>query len=181
MESHLPAIALRALYPFAFEILIVEGASIHAAASATPDGHSIDGTVEVIEHFIRDEDPDGKVRLISKSGFWLEKDEQSQAYAHAARGNYLWQVDIDEFYQPDDMRFLVSLLARDTNLQAVSFVTREFLGWVRLLGERLVHEAWGQEYFTVCSSLVASTGLIAHRPPTVVRSPWDRSAKVRIS
>ena len=33
-------------------------------------------------------------------GFWPgEKLEQSQAYAKRATGNYLWQVDIDEFYK----------------------------------------------------------------------------------
>ena len=33
------------------------------------------------------------------NGFWPgEKDEQSRAYAKRATGDYLWQVDIDEFY-----------------------------------------------------------------------------------
>ena len=35
-------------------------------------------------------------------GFWPgEKDEQSRAYASRATGDYLWQVDVDEFYRPE--------------------------------------------------------------------------------
>ena len=37
-----------------------------------------------------------------ENGFWPgEKDEQSRAYAARATGDYLWQVDVDEFYLAD--------------------------------------------------------------------------------
>src|SRR4030095_3477444 len=75
---------LRALYPFAHEIIVVEGANPSAAAYATPDGHSVDGTLEVLRHFKADEDPEDKLRLIVRDGFWSEKDEQSRAYAECA-------------------------------------------------------------------------------------------------
>jgi hypothetical protein len=42
---------LRALYPFAHEILVVEGAAPAAAEAATPDGHSTDGTLETLYRF----------------------------------------------------------------------------------------------------------------------------------
>jgi hypothetical protein len=37
----------RALYPFAHEIIVVEG----AVPAATPDGHSLDGTLEALDRF----------------------------------------------------------------------------------------------------------------------------------
>src|SRR5579884_2140828 len=89
---------LRALYPFAHQILVVEGACHRARASASADGHSIDGTLEVLQRFQELEDPERKIQIITKQGYWSEKDEQSQAYAERATGDLLWQVDIDEFY-----------------------------------------------------------------------------------
>ena len=47
---------LRSLYRFAHEIIVVEGASEHAADVATEDGHSVDGTLEVLHRFKAEED-----------------------------------------------------------------------------------------------------------------------------
>jgi hypothetical protein len=98
---------LRALYPFAHQIIVAEGASPKAAHVATPDGHSIDGTLDILRRFKAEEDPEDKIIIVTAedeghpNGFWPgEKDEQSQAYAKRATGDWLWQVDIDEFYQP---------------------------------------------------------------------------------
>jgi hypothetical protein len=52
---------LRALYPFAHEILVVEGAAPAAAKVATPGGHSTDGTLETLYRFKAEEDPKGKI------------------------------------------------------------------------------------------------------------------------
>ncbi|RCV66058.1 hypothetical protein C5S53_00455 [Methanophagales archaeon] len=89
---------LRSLYRSAHEIIVLEGASKKAAAISMSDGHSTDGTLDALYRLKTEEDPEDKVKIITKDGFWSEKDEQSQAYAERATGNYLWQVDIDEFY-----------------------------------------------------------------------------------
>ena len=47
---------LRALYPFAHEIIVAEGASFYATNAATSDGHSIDGTLKLYK-FKAEEDP----------------------------------------------------------------------------------------------------------------------------
>lgn len=119
---------LRALYPFAHQIVVVEGAAPAAANIATADGHSIDGTLEALYRFQREEDPDGKLEIVVRDGFWSEKDEQSQAYAARATGDYLWQIDIDEFYQPDDMRFVLKMLRDDPEIMTVSFIHITFWG-----------------------------------------------------
>jgi hypothetical protein len=165
---------LRALYAFAHEIIVVEGAAPGARGNATAAGHSRDGTLEAIRRFIQEEDQAGKVKLVTAEdeghpdGFWPgEKDEQSQAYARRATGEYLWQVDVDEFYRPDDMRRVLEALAADPSIQAVTFPTLTFWGapdciadgWFLRRGAADYHRLfrWGEGYT-----------YHTHRPPTVL-------------
>ncbi len=119
---------LRALYPFAYQIIVVEGAVPGAAEVATVDGHSRDGSLEELYRFQAQEDPQQKIEIVTKDGFWSEKDEMSQAYAARVKGDFLWQVDIDEFYQPQDMQKIVSMLRVDRDLTAVYFKQISFWG-----------------------------------------------------
>ena len=86
---------LRSLYPFAHEIIVVEGAAPAAKNIATADGHSRDGTLGELRRFKAEEDPDGKVTVVTAEdegrpdGWWHgEKHEQSRAYASRATGNW---------------------------------------------------------------------------------------------
>jgi hypothetical protein len=164
---------LRALYPFAHEIIVAEGAAPGARNIATADGHSRDGTLEVLRRFQAEEDPDGKVVIVTAEdeghpdGFWPgEKNEQSRAYARRATGDYLWQVDIDEFYRAADMERVLGMLAADPTIDAMTFHQITFWGglgyvadgWYLRRGAADYHRLfrWGPgfEYVT-------------HRPPTV--------------
>jgi len=157
---------LRALYPFAYEIIIVEGAVKSSASIATPEGHSTDGTLETLYRFKDEEDPANKIKIITRDGFWSEKDEQSQAYAKLATGDYLWQVDIDEFYRPQDMHVILKMLKKDPEITAISFKQITFWGgfdyfvdgWYLRRGAEIYHRLfkWGKDYHYV-----------THRPPTV--------------
>ena len=163
---------LRALYPYAHEIIVVEGGHEGTAAVATPDGHSTDGTLEAIRTFIAEEDLGHKVKLVTRDGFWPMTDElgrrrtaQSRAYAALATGDYLWQVDIDEFYLPEDMTRVLELLATHPEITQVSFPFIDFwsrpaykLGSSRLLRRNEVHRLfkWGEGYTYV-----------THQPPIV--------------
>lgn len=157
---------LRALYPFAHEIIVVEGAVQAAAGIATQDGHSIDGTLETLNRFKSEDDPEDKVRIVTRNGFWKEKDEQSQAYADLATGDFLWQVDIDEFYHPEDMKAIIQMLQTQPDITAVSFKQITFWGglqytadsWYLRRGAEIYHRLfkWGPGY-----------KYVAHRPPTV--------------
>jgi len=164
---------LRALYPFAHEIIVVEGGHVATTSVTTPDGHSIDGTLDVLRAFQRTEDPDGKVQIVTRDGHWPMKDEfgrdrtpQSRAYAERATGDYLWQVDIDEFYLEEDMRAVLDLLAADPSITAVSFLQRTFWadlgyvadGWPLMRSGGVCHRLfkWGPEY-----------RYVTHEPPTV--------------
>ena len=165
---------VRALYPFAGQIIVVEGAAPGAAAIAAPDGHSRDGTLEELRRFAREEDPAGKLVIVTaedeghEDGFWPgEKDEQSRAYAVRATGDYLWQVDVDEFYHSTDMQAVVDRLAREPQVTAVTFPTITHWarpayvtdGWYLRRGAADFHRLfkWGPGY-----------SYAGHRPPTVL-------------
>ena len=158
---------LRALYPYAHEIIVVEGAAPGAANIASADGHSLDGTLDSLRAFKADEDPQDKLIIVTRDGFWSEKDEMSQAYAQRATGDYLWQVDVDEFYQPRDIEAVCKLLSKQPSITAVSFESVFFWAapqyrvdsWYLLRGEAEFHRLfkWGEGY-----------RYVTHRPPTVV-------------
>ena len=165
---------LRSLYPFAHEIIVVEGGHENALDVSTPDGHSTDQTLEVLQRFKAEEDPEDKVQIVVRDGPWPQKDEfgnsktpQSRAYAERATGDYLWQVDIDEFYRPEDMTRVLGMLQADPKITAVSFNVRPFWGgygyvsdgWYWRRGSLTFHRLfkWGPGY-----------KYRTHQPPTVV-------------
>ncbi len=165
---------LRSLYPWAHQIIVVEGACPGACNIATATGHSVDGTLEILKKFKSEDDPDNKLFLVTAEdeghadGFWPgEKDEMSQAYAKRATGNYLWQVDSDEFYHAEDISKIVEIL-NDNVVDAVTFPMITFWGgfdytvdgfYLRRDKAREFHRlfAWGPGY---C--------YLTHRPPTVL-------------
>ena len=129
---------LRQIYPYAYEIILAEGGS-RKAFRDSPHGHSTDGTTEALREFKALEDPEDKLKIITREGFWSEKDEQSRAYAEIATGDYIWQVDIDEFYTRKDMDRVCLASGRDASRPAESpsacrdtrrSPPRRFLGWI---------------------------------------------------
>lgn len=160
---------LRALYPFAHEIIVVEGAVEGAAINATSDGHSLDSTLETLQQFKAEEDPDDKLTIITHDGFWDEKDAMSQAYAERATGDYLWQIDADEFYLPEQMQEVIQMLHNDPTITQVSFMQYSFWG-----SPNYISDGW----FLRRKSLFPQVNRIfkwgegyhykSHRPPTIV-------------
>lgn len=164
---------LRSIYPFAYEIIVVEGGHEDAKSVCTPEGHSSDSTLESLYKFKSEEDPENKLIIITRNGFWPKKDElgrmrthQSRAYAERATGDYLWQIDIDEFYKYNDMVKIVSMLNDDPSITAISFKQKSFWGGIEYLSESyaLMRNKggwnrifkWGKGY-----------KYITHEPPTV--------------
>jgi hypothetical protein len=164
---------LRSLYPFGHQIIIVEGACLAAAAVATANGHSTDGTLKALEEFRDREDPENKVTIVRArdegyvNGFWPSKNEMSQAYARRATGDYLWQVDCDEFYHEKQMARLVALLERQRP-NAVSFPMITFWGGLNYVanGFYLIRDN-AREYHRLFSWGVGYT-YKSHFPPTVL-------------
>ena len=164
---------LRAIYPFANQIIVVEGACPASHLNATPTGHSLDTTIETIKRFQKDEDIEQKTVLITAEdegkpdGFWAEKDEMSQAYAKRATGDILWQIDADEFYHPEDMASIIEIFRIRKDIHAISFTAINFWGgpgytmdgFSFRTTDNFYHRVfrWGKGF---CYT--------SHRPPTVI-------------
>lgn len=165
---------IEALYPFAHQIIFSEGASHNASHACRPDGHSLDGTLEKLMDISKFQDTEKKIIIVTAedeghtNGFWPgEKDEQSKAYAKRATGEYLWQVDIDEFYKSEDIQAIIDMLERDPSITSITFPEIPFWGWFDIYCDgpylRMYYSQfhrlfkWGPGY-----------EMTTHRPPTVI-------------
>lgn len=164
---------LRAIYPFAHQIIVVEGACPTAKGFATEDGHSSDGTMEVLRRFQLEDDPKQKLVIVTAedhghtNGFWSEKDEMSQAYARRAMGDYLWQIDVDEFYHEKDMLAVIQILEGDPSIKAVTFRTLPFYGGLGYLTDGILLRKGARDFNRVFA-WAPRYWYTTHRPPTVV-------------
>ena len=164
---------LRSIYSFAYEIIVVEGGHEDAKSVCTPDGHSIDTTLETLYKFKKEEDPENKLTIVTKNGFWTKEDElgkhrtaQSRAYAEKATGDYLWQIDIDEFYKKEDMIRIMRMLKNDPSISAVSFKQKSFWGGIDYISESyyLLRNKGGWNRIFKWNS---GYKYVTHEPPTV--------------
>ncbi len=174
---------LTALYPFAHEIIVVEGAAPSARDFATSSGHSADGTLDILRRFQREEDPENKVIVVTAEdeghadGFWTEKDEMSQAYARRTTGSYLWQVDMDEFYRPEDMQKVIKMLADDPAITAATFQVKTFWGGLTAHTDGIFLR-WEAQNFHRLFAWEPGYEYVTHRPPTV-RDDRGRDLRAR--
>jgi len=170
---------LRSLYSFAHQIIVVEGSSPRFAFNASPDGHSIDGTLEILRSIKREEDPGNKITIVTAedegypNGFWPgHQTEQSQAYAKRATGNWLWQVDIDEFYQPNDIAKVIKFLGAHPSTTCLTFNSYHFWGGFDyilqgglLMSRSFQGEPWGA--FRRVFKWGPGYRYVNHEPPTI--------------
>ncbi len=165
---------IRALYPHAHEIIIAEGACEGARNVAAPDGHSRDGTLDLLRDLRSLEDPENKITIVTAEeegypdGFWPgEKHEQCRAFAKRATGNFLWQVDIDEFYLDDDIRKIKTLLIKDSSITCVSFKQFSFWGGFDYLVDSWYFKRHLPEIYRIFK-WEKGFQYTSHRPPTVI-------------
>jgi len=114
----------------------VEGAIEAARHFATEKGHSTDGTLEVLKSLQQDEDPDSKITVISKGGFWQDG-EMNRKYTDFVKGDYLWQIDSDEFYLDSDINTLRRWIVQDPSIDGANFRWLVFWG-----DENYVTDGW---------------------------------------
>lgn len=166
----------RALYPHAHQIIIVEGAAPGARSFVHTDGHSNDGTVETLQYLCKEEDPDGKLTVVyaedegHKDGFWPgEKDEQSRAFAKRASGDYLWQVDIDEFYMPETISSVRLHLLNNPTTTGASFRQITFWGGADVVVDGIYLRRGARDYHRLFK-WEEGYKYDTHRPPTVINN-----------
>ena len=148
---------LASVYPYAHQILIAEG----PVGYWRDQGYltSYDGTNNIIDNF---PDPDGKIVPIH--GFYSEKEEQCNSYMHrlSPDADYIWNLDCDEVFKPEDIEKVIELLGRE-KYTSVGFKSCSFYGgFDKILGgfeERA-------EFHRVCKVYPGSFWA-SHRPPRV--------------
>jgi len=157
---------LRQLYPHAHEIIVVEGA-VEGADCIAQDGRSTDNTITSLKDFKKYEDPHNKLKIVQTKGFWKEKEQQSQAYAEKATGDYLWQVDIDEFYKNEDIEKTKDLLTKHPDIEKISFRQITFWGGFDYCCDSI----FLRDVFTDVARIFRWRNgykYVSHRPPTII-------------
>ena len=157
---------LENLYPHAHEILIVEGAVEKYKHAATSDGHSLDDTVKIIREF---PDPENKIKLIQCNGFWPEKDEMSNAYMERCTGDYIWQIDVDEFYHPEDIEKVRQFLIDNPDVTRIDIQTINFWHSFKAIMQGASY-CFGADKFRRIFKFKPGYRFKTHRPPTVMDS-----------
>ena len=78
-ESEFIGLNLRHHYDMFDRIIVVEGA-VKNRANSTPDGHSTDNTIEIIEDFKKNHDPLNKIVFIKINKHWAHLEEMKQVF-----------------------------------------------------------------------------------------------------
>jgi cellulose synthase/poly-beta-1,6-N-acetylglucosamine synthase-like glycosyltransferase len=135
------------IYEYAHEIIIVEGATKAIShywdgdtSTFTSNGRSTDGTIEYL-YKLQEKYP--KIKIIIGDGFWNGKTEMCNAYASIATGDYIWQLDSDEFYHENDIIKIIRLLDLQ-NPDSVHFYANHFFGGFNYVIDERCSTSWGK-------------------------------------
>lgn len=120
-EDYLEA-NLKQIYPHAYQMLIAEGA-VELMAKLKGYFRSRDRTVQIINGF---PDPEHKIKLVQVNRPWKDKCEMKNELLKYARGEILWQVDVDEFYRHEDIERIRDSFRKDTALDVATFTAFHF-------------------------------------------------------
>lgn len=113
---------LESIYPYAHEILIAEGpVKYYSDLGYTT---STDNTNEILNNF---PDPENKIKIWH--GQYIEKTHQCNEYIKMidTDSDYIWHVDSDEIYKPEDIEKIIELLEKEKYTK-VGFKTYTFFG-----------------------------------------------------
>jgi hypothetical protein len=158
---------LEAIYPFANRIVITEGPVAHYQRMGFTG--STDGTLATIQSF---PDPERKIVLIR--GQWPEKDEMVKAQNAHYAGDFVWHVDCDEIYCPEDMAKVFAYLDSHPECYSMGFRLRSFFGGF----DRYIsgfEENW--DTLRIQRIIPGQSGWYTHRPPTMLWPPTGKTCK----
>jgi hypothetical protein len=113
---------LESAYPYASQILVAEGPVQYWQEQGVQT--SDDGTNDILHDFY---DPDDKLTVVHSQ--YSEKNEQCNAYMPYLHNDtdYLWNLDSDEIFKPEDMERIVEMLT-NYQISSVGFKSYSFYG-----------------------------------------------------
>lgn len=147
-EEKLIEACMLQLYDKVDRIVVIEGAvqSKVAAGQATPDGHSLDRTVEIIKDVKANKDPDNKIVFVQIDRPWQDLEElKTTFFQYMQDGDWMLITDVDEFIMPE----VVDKLRQAISLEpwATEFVPAGFYHfWRDAWHIRKPGHHWGQQH-----------------------------------
>tara|TARA_R110000822_G_scaffold83591_26_gene196805 strand:+ start:339 stop:1388 length:1050 start_codon:yes stop_codon:yes gene_type:complete len=147
-EEKLVEACMLQLYDKVDRIIVIEGAvqSKVAAGQATPDGHSLDRTVEIIKDVKANKDPDKKIIFVQIDRPWADLEElKNSFFQYMQQGDWMLITDADEFIMPevaDKLREAISLEPWATEFVPAAF----YHFWRDASHVRKPSGDWGQQH-----------------------------------
>lgn len=119
-EEEFAPLVLSSIYNEVDQIIVIEGA-VGQRKNMTPDGHSTDKTIDILNDFKNTKDPQNKLTIVSIKRPWISLEEMKQTFLDLTLpGDWLIINDADEFYNPEDICKIRKLI--DLYPHAVEFV-----------------------------------------------------------
>jgi hypothetical protein len=147
-EENLIEACMLQLYDKVDRIIVIEGAVTNKveAGQATPDGHSIDRTVDIIKEVKDNKDPDKKIIFVQIDRPWADLEEiKNTFFQYMQDGDWMLITDADEFIMPnvvDDMRLAISMEPFATEFIPAGF----YHFWRDAWHMRRPSGDWGQQH-----------------------------------
>lgn len=130
------------------KIIVIEGAVQNKvdAKQATPDGHSLDRTVEIIKDVKKNKDPDRKIIFVQIDRPWRDLEElKSTFFQYMQEGDWMLITDADEFIFPEVVDSLRTAVSAEP--WATEFVPSRFYHfWRDAWHMRKPSGDWGQQH-----------------------------------
>lgn len=159
---------LESIYPFAHEIVISEGPVAHYQKQGFKE--STDDTLNIIKNF---PDPDRKIKLIQ--GPWSNKDSMCHAFLKPMTGDYVWHVDSDEIYKPEDMQKVIEYLEKNKDsCYSMSFKLCSFYGGFK---RQISGFEETFEVHRIKKIIPGKSRWLTHRPPTMIWPPTGKKCR----
>jgi len=162
--DHVLKQVLDSVYPLANQILVAEGPVKWWQTQGVTT--STDRTNKILDEY---PDPRGIMKIVH--GQYSEKDEQANAYMGYLDADYLFNLDSDEVWKPEDIETIVRLM-RDNKYTSVGVRSCTFYGGF----ERYI-TGWEQkkDQFIRAFKVTKGSRWVTHRPPTISDPGWPAS------
>jgi len=157
--------AIESIYDVAHEIIIIEGSEPAAYFMATVDGLSVDLTKAAI---LSTPDPQHKITYI-QGGKYKSKNDECNEYMKRVTGDYIWQLDSDELYHPEDVIEIDRLLFT----HKYELVKMPFLHFWRNTFQIARGTSWERPWPRIFK-FEPGDRYAGHRPPQIVRKKWEQ-------
>jgi hypothetical protein len=103
-EEEFAPYVLKSIYDEVDQIIVIVGA-VENHPKSTPKGLPLDNTLEIVEDFKKNNDPDNKLMVVKIGKHWESLEAMKQTFVDLAMpGDWLIINDADEFYHSEDIR-----------------------------------------------------------------------------